>query len=119
HVLWDNSVSIDIAACKINCPYSNITLNVFVVYIAPNTPLLDVQLFFELFELVLSSTSGNILLLGDFNSPFYNSANSSDSRSQFIRSFQQFCDFNQYNTITNINMRLLDLVFSNVAVEVT
>ena len=62
---------------------------------------------------------GNILLLGDFNMPYYEEVLvNNDRKLQALNNFCIFHDLNQYNLITNANDRTLDLVFCNRKCEV-
>ena len=53
--------------------------------------------------------NSDLLLLGDFNIPDYNSN---------ISNFQNFLELQQFNSINNVNNRLLDLVLANKECEV-
>ncbi|KAK9718548.1 hypothetical protein QE152_g23133 [Popillia japonica] len=53
------------------------------------------------------------MLLGDFNIPQYILHNINDPLYNVFREYCDFLELNQYNHISNVNNRLLDLVFGN------
>lgn len=88
-------------------------LCIFVLYIPPNFSFENYQYFLSLFQSESWIADQNVLLLGDFNVPFYNSE-PTDSKALMLKNFEEFCNLTQYNSIINVNNRLLDLVLANV-----
>lgn len=102
--------SIDVVIC--HCFVGSFAFYIGAVYIPPNTTLTDLELFTDALEVLLLDVP--ILLIGDFNLPQYIDAGSSCPRTHVLRTFCSLMDFRQYNTIRNINNRVLDLVFCNI-----
>lgn len=108
--------SVDTLGIKINLNAS--CLIVIVMYFPPST---STQLYTLVFDLICSmpqllDDTTNLIILGDFNIPSY--ATYKDAIFDVpnvisnIRNFSSFLGVTQYNSILNINERLLDLVFT-------
>lgn len=108
---------IDVVGCKVTIP--NSTLLVFVIYIPPQTTIRDYELFFDTFErLPLFENNYKLLICGDFNIPSFNS-DPNDNKAKLINNFLQYLDLRQFNSITNVNERLLDLILANFECNVS
>lgn len=110
-----NSIhNIDIVGCK--CMLTNFSsIHIFVIYIPPNVAVNEFEYFLDLFSQIVC-TLKNIVIMGDFNVPLYNS-NSPDNRAQLMQGFCTFLDLPQCNNITNGTGRLLDLILSKLVCE--
>lgn len=109
---------IDIVACKISF-LSCYNLIIYVIYIPPTLKLHDFELFFETLETFHRSyINDNVIICGDFNVPGFTSRNI-DGKSQIVRNFGAFLNISNYNNITNMNDRLLDLILSEIPLTVT
>lgn len=102
---------IDILGCKCSNKYSS--LFIYVLYIPPRVTSIELELFFESFELLISNQK-NILILGDFNVTHFVNIDLNDSKSQVIRNFLEFTGMNQVNHTLNVHGRLLDLVVTDM-----
>lgn len=101
-------------------------LYVCVTYIRPNAPLVQyTEHLDKIKDCILSlDTSSKFLILGDYNMPHI-SWNLSTPTTLLINSAHseellntiEFCNFNQFNNVTNINGKILDLVLSNLPLE--
>ena len=92
-------------------------LTVLVIYIPPAVNQNIYDSFLEGLTLLLSDLRGDLLILGDFNTPNFETP--CDARSRSLNNFQAFCDVKQYNLILYSNQRKLDLVFSNTCCVVS
>lgn len=109
--------TIDIVGCK--CVFKSLILYILVVYIPPNTSLDMYEILFDSLEQLDCFHNDNVLFLGDFNITQYNNVNFiNDRKTQLINNFSLYCEIEQHNRITNVNERLLDLVFFKKECEV-
>lgn len=113
--LETNFPSLDIIGCK--CTINVKVIFIVVIYIPPTTSLQCYEQFFEALELLDLLYNQNILILGDFNNPNYCN-NDNNTKTICLNNFSSFFNLNQLNNITNVNGRMLDLVFSNLKCEV-
>lgn len=108
---------VDVVACK--CVINFSTLYVIGVYIPPGITLADFRIFIEYFEQMDCCRGENVLILGDFNLPHFNNPEAYNSQCRLMSGLIDFLDLKQYNSITNILGRLLDLVLTNIECEVS
>ncbi|XP_050515099.1 uncharacterized protein LOC126890284 [Diabrotica virgifera virgifera] len=83
------------------------------VYIPPQTPLAELELFLECLETVECLFNETVLVLGDFNIPEYTQGITT-GKSVAVQNVANFFNLSQYNHVVNHNERILDLVFSNI-----
>lgn len=102
-------------------------LNICCCYIPPDISLAERAKFYDHIQNIILNLKGlnDFLFLGDFNtpnilwekSPVFNSlipCNPRGSDSDLLLEFMSICNLNQFNFISNINKRHLDLIFSNL-----
>lgn len=73
-------------------------------------------MFFD--ALGLEILDKQLLILGDFNCPHFNSFSVNDRKTRILTNFMFMLSLIQYNNILNCNDRALDLVFSNLTCNV-
>lgn len=111
--------NVDIVGAKISidiCVYY-----IILIYIPPNNPVQLLHSVLDTLSTIPYFYNRNLLLLGDFNIPEYIHSFEEGISSPFTTALDNFCNFlelSQYNYITNVNHRLLDLVLSNFQCEV-
>ena len=107
---------IEILGCRISVSnYYFVT--VLVLYIPPSIALSYYEQFLEALSLHNCTQSKNLIILGDFNAPFFNK-NTNDLKHNLLNNFSIMFNLQQYNNIKNINGGTLDLVYSNVKCSV-
>lgn len=107
--------NIDIIGCKLFISHRPIFI--FTLYILCEISHADLEEFFDSLILIDILQHNNIIIIGDFNVPLFNS-NSEDSKSMILNNSFSFLNLRQLNTIKNNNDRLLDLLFSNINCKV-
>lgn len=105
---------VDIVACR--CYFRNAYVYIVAVYIPPDIPSEDFELFSEALEIFLIDKPN--ILLGDFNVPNFTRNDISCTKSTIFRLICNSLNLRQFNQVTNCNNRLLDLVLSNVVGEI-
>ena len=88
-----------------------------VIYIPPNV---NQDIYDELMDslaILLTNLSGQVIIVGDFNTPHLGTP--SDGRSRSLFNFIEFSGFHQVNGIRNSSDRLLDLVVTNANCSVS
>lgn len=109
--------SIDILICK--CFLYNKHIFIVVVYIPPALEASNMRLFLDAFEQLDFLQDKPIIIFGDFNVPSFVDTSARDGCKLALDNFITFFEFHQHNNVLNLNNRLLDLVFSNVACRVS
>lgn len=111
-LLSDTVPLIDVIICKCINP---VELVICAVYIPPDVPSDDLELFLGLLDVYL--INANVIFLGDFNAPNFIFDNSTCTKSTMLHNLCHMLDLQQSNNILNINNKLLDLVFASVNVR--
>ena len=92
-----------------------------VIYISPKSPVAEYSSLFDYATALINVACQplhNILIAGDFNCSDYFLGN--DSRSVIeIKHFAQFLNLKQFNSVANVNGRILDLIFSTLDTTIT
>ena len=116
-----NLQHIDILIVKVRIGYKSIYI--VVLYISPGTSLEDYVLLSDSLMSINIFFESDVIILGDFNIPeFFSSPASHANFSNIVRTcndFSSFFNLFQKNTVLNVDMRLLDLVFTNIKCEIT
>ncbi|XP_044597272.1 uncharacterized protein LOC123273866 isoform X1 [Cotesia glomerata] len=91
-------------------------IHLVTIYIPPDLPA---QIYSDILELLSSDPvmdAGALVLLGDFNSPYFSDSLNGglDMKADILINFSLLNNLNQFNDVLNINGRILDLVFSSV-----
>lgn len=115
HLNLDHTVNlvpfIDILGCR--CTLRNISVYIFVIYIAPRVTSEELEIFFEYFEQSIIHKE-NVIIMGDFNVTNFVNRDLADPKYRTLDSFINFSNLNQQNTIRNIHGRILDLIITDV-----
>lgn len=101
----------------------NVKVHICCVYIELHCNPEKFKKFLNLVEKARTDNHDDcFILVGDFNLPTYivpSGLNNSSSNETLLTNTLNYCGFNQYNNIVNHNNRILDLVFSNLQIEVS
>ncbi|XP_063917329.1 uncharacterized protein LOC135133030 [Zophobas morio] len=106
---------IDILGVKVNISQKN--FYIFVVYIPPSISFDVYEQFFTILNEFDLCHNENVLLIGDFNTPYFNTE-LPDRFKTTLNNFKDFHNFTQYNSILNSHNRILDLIFSDFQIIV-
>ena len=107
---YDIPPEIDIVCISLHHIAKRIYL--IVLYIPPNVCKSSYDTFLENLCNFPSELRGDIIVMGDFNTPHLE--NPCDPRSRSLHNFDDFCNLKQVNSIRNSSNRLLDLVFTSL-----
>jgi hypothetical protein len=88
---------------------------VFVLYFPSFLTISDFLTALECLELMISSLSSKVLLVGDFNAPGFGCVDGcvSDSRCSAVTNFLNILNLSQHNVVYNNLGRLLDLLIAD------
>ncbi|GJQ80650.1 hypothetical protein Trydic_g9234 [Trypoxylus dichotomus] len=103
----------DVAICK--CKMSFLLVYIVNLYIPPNIGLDDYETLIDALGTFLLHKQ--CILVRDFNAPGFNMPDLNDRRTSSILLLMETLNLRQLNDITNLNGKLLDLVFTNLDVE--
>lgn len=101
---------VDFCVCK--CHLGNFNFYIVTIYIPPDINNDDLDIFLSAFSLRLLGKS--LIIVGDFNLHQSEFSLATDSQSTLVQSFVSTLDLRQCNTISNVNGRKLDLIFTNM-----
>jgi hypothetical protein len=95
-------------------------IHVFVFYFPPFLTTSDFLTALECLELMISSFSSKVLLVGDFNAPGFGcfGGGVSDSKCSAVTNFLSILNFSQHNVVYNDLGGLLDLLVADFNCEV-
>ena len=120
---FDSVPMIDILVVKINSSFQNFYVVVAYVPPSPRTCVEDIDVFFEYLIALCFTLEGDVIILGDFNIPAYSDSLmdqiGSDGRLKPLLNFLEMSGYRQYNFVRNSNLRLLDLILSNIECRVS
>lgn len=105
---------VDIVLCKLL--FKPAPFYVAAVYIPPDISRQQFEEFFDYLGILVLDKP--FIILGDFNLPNYVSDPLGCAKCNYFQSFLSMHHFHQFNTVTNCNGRLLDLVLSNLKSDV-
>jgi hypothetical protein len=111
--------SLDVVCCKVML--NSLThIYVFVLYFPSFLTISDFLTALECLELMISSLSSKVLLVGDFNAPGFGCVDGcvSDSRCSAVTNFLNILNLSQHNVVYNNLGRLLDLLIADFNCEV-
>jgi hypothetical protein len=111
--------SLDVVCCKVML--NSLThIYVFVLYFPPFLTISDFLTALECLELMISSLSSKVLLVGNFNAPGFGCVDGcvSDSRCSAVTNFLNILNLSQHNVVYNDLGRLLDLLIADFNCEV-
>ena len=114
-IILNSIKNLEILGCK--CCYHSRTFYVFIVYFSKTPSIDDLKIFTSYFE-ENHIHSNQIILLGDFNIPYFVS-NPFNSLVSHLNIFADLFSFKQFNNTLNFNGNLLDLVFTNFECSIT
>lgn len=112
--IFQDFPAIDIIVVKTTI--NSTLLHICVLYIPPDISLLDFESFLDIFEQKLLDFK-DMIILGDFNCPHF-MIDDRDPKSINLRNCVELLALEQFNHVTNVNGRILDLVLSNSPCEV-
>ena len=114
-----------VEACWVEIKFYNQSFFIAVAYIVPGAPEKEYRLLYEFLSanIITLDPKTQLLICGDFNLPeLYTLTQNSCSASNSVELFKNFSSFHnllQVNNIFNHNNRILDLILSNVNLEVS
>jgi hypothetical protein len=106
--------SLDFVCCKVVLNFLT-NIHLFVLYFPPFLTTSDSLTALKCFELMISSFSSKVLLVGDFNAPGFGSVGRgvSDSKCSAVTNFLSILNLSQHNVVDNGSLgRLLLLLLS-------
>jgi hypothetical protein len=110
--------SLDVVCCKVMLK-SLTNIHVFVLYFHPFLTTSDFLPALECLDLIFSSFSSKVLLVGDFNAPGFGCIGGgvSDSKWSAVTNFLSILNLSQRNVVYNDLGRLLDLLVADFNCE--
>lgn len=110
-VINSNVTKVDIVGCKLQFNYT--ILYIFALYIPPNLSNNDLSSLCEYLESLYYLYGKNLVIIGDFNIPTF-ITNDGNTKTQIIKNLCDLLSLNQFNSITNTENKILDLILSNI-----
>lgn len=107
--------AIDILGVKIKTNYSN--FNIVLIYVPPTTNAIVFQSLFDALTSLLIFHDP-VVFLGDFNISDYIYEDVDSQQKTVLSNFWHYHNLTQHNYVLNCKDRLLDLVFSNLNINV-
>nr|CAH7715791.1 unnamed protein product [Callosobruchus chinensis] len=112
----DTFPEIDFILCKCNVSFH--VLYIAVIYIPPHISTDNFDSFFDMLGNLEYLYSKNLIIMGDFNCAAYIENKLEDRRTSIITNWICLSGLNQHSSIRNSYGKLLDLVISNVDLNV-
>jgi hypothetical protein len=109
---------------------NNELIHIFCIYLEPKYSLTKLELLLTNLERIcIENSEDNFLIVGDWNVPEFVSYNQASncapdsvnlelSKCRLLFDFMNVCNLNQLNHIKNHNGRLLDLIISNINIQI-
>ena len=112
---WNFPPEIDLVCVRTSNLVRNITF--VVLYVPPDIHQSAYDEFIDSLSFLYTDLGDQILIVGDFNTPYFQSP--CDGRSRSLQRFAEFSGLQQCNFVKNSLNRSLDLVFSSLGCIVT